>query len=64
MNASPSFASFFTANAELYDYEDPIFYNEDDQMWYYYPVTWSYPMGPFIDRDEAEDACMNEFYNG
>jgi hypothetical protein len=63
-NANNEFRTFLTENAELYDYEDPIFYNEDDRMWYYYPVTWQYPVGPYIDREDAEDACMYAFYNG
>ena len=64
MKASSEFTEFFTKNAELFDYEDPIYYNEDDGMWYYYPVTWAYPIGPFIDRDDAEEACIYAFHNG
>ena len=63
-NTTNDFRTFLTENAALYDYDDPIFYNEYDLMWYYYPVTWAYPVGPFIDREDAEEACMYEFYNG
>lgn len=55
-----SYDTFIDQYAAMFDFEEPVVYDEE-RGWMYYRPDFSGPFGPFTTEEEAQEACMEDF---
>ena len=41
---------------------DPVFYNEQEEGWFFYDETWSEAYGPYATKEDAEKEFSEYVY--